>query len=100
MSYNLATAIYTTLVPHLGASSSNVINLGCVNNSGLGYYCLDAYGALYYYNIATNTWTTICTNIRNQFGTTLASIIDIGGIQRFYGDLAIDGLGNMWLLIS
>jgi len=38
--------------------------------------------------------------IRNQFGTTLASIIDIGGIQRFYGDLAIDGLGNMWLLIS
>ncbi|HUR12159.1 MAG TPA: T9SS type A sorting domain-containing protein, partial [Flavitalea sp.] len=47
-----------------------------------------------------NTWTTITNNVRNQFGTTMASIIDIMGLQRWYGDLAIDGLGNMWMVIS
>jgi hypothetical protein len=99
MCYDPATGVYTMLAPHPGAGT-NIINLGCVNNSGLGYYCMDAFGALYYYHIATNTWTTVCTNIRNQWGTTLSSIIDATGLQRYYGDLAIDGLGNMWLLVS
>ncbi len=99
MSFDPAFNTYQMLAPS-PAGTSTIINLGCVNNSGLGYYCLDAYGVLFYYSVATNTWTTICSNIRNQFGTTLASIIDATGLQRFYGDLAIDGTGNMWLLIS
>src|SRR5688500_10511028 len=65
MSYDPATGLYSMLAPHPGAGG-NIINLGCVSNNGLGYYCMDAFGALYYYRISTNTWTTICTNIRNQ----------------------------------
>jgi hypothetical protein len=99
MSFDPATNLYQMLAPS-PVGAGNIINLGCVNNTGLGYYCLDAMGALYYYNVATNSWRTICTNIRNQFNTTLFSIIDPMGLQRYYGDIAIDGMGNMWMLIS
>jgi len=99
MSFDPATGLYQMLAPS-PAANSTIINLGCVTANGLGYYCLDANGVLYYYRIATNTWTTICTNIINQFGTTLNSIIDPSGIGRVYGDLAIDGFGNMWMIIS
>jgi hypothetical protein len=99
MSFDPATNLYAMLAPS-PVGAGNIINLGCVNNSGLGYYCLDAMGALYYYRISTNTWTTICTNIRDQFNTTLFSVIDPMGLQRYYGDIAIDGAGSMWMLIS
>jgi hypothetical protein len=99
VSFDPATNLYAMLAPS-PVGAGNIINLGCVNNSGSGYYCLDALGILYYYNIASNTWTTICSNIRDQFNTTLLSVIDPMGLQRYYGDIAIDGLGDMWLLIS
>jgi hypothetical protein len=99
VSFDPATNLYAMLAPS-PVGAGNIINLGCVNNSSSGYYCLDALGILYYYNIALNTWTTICSNIRDQFNTTLLSVIDATGKQRYYGDIAIDGLGDMWLLIS
>ena len=99
MSFDPATNLYQMLASS-PVAAGNVINLGCVNNSGLGYYCLDALGVLSYYSVSTNTWTTICSNIRNQFNVPLSTIIDPSGAQRYYGDIAIDGLGNMWLLIS
>jgi hypothetical protein len=99
MSFDPATNLYSMLAPS-PVGTGNIINLGCVTNNGLGYYCLDALGTLYYYNIVANTWTTICTNIRNQFNTTLLSIIDPMGLRRYYGDISIDGLGNLWLLVS
>lgn len=99
VSYDPATNLYS-MHASSPVAAPNIINLGCVNNTGLGYYCMDALGILYYYNVATNTWTTICSNIRNQFGTTLSSIIGVGSLNRIYGDIAIDGLGNMWILIS
>jgi hypothetical protein len=99
MSFDPATNLYAMLASS-PAGAGNIINLGCVNSSGLGYYCLDAFGALYYYSVAANTWTTICSNIKNQSGTTLSSIIGAGSLNRYYGDLAFDGNGNLWLLIS
>lgn len=99
MSFDPATNMYAMLAPS-PAGASTIINLGCVNNSGLGYYCLDAQGVLYYYDVAADTWTTICSNIKDQSNKKLVNIIDAGGLNRYYGDLAIDGLGNLWMLIS
>jgi len=99
MSFDPATNLYAMLASS-PVGAGNIINLGCVNSSGLGYYCMDALGALYYYSVASNTWTTICSNIKNQFGTTLSSIIGAGSLNRYYGDLAFDGYGNLWLLVS
>jgi hypothetical protein len=99
MSFDPATNLYASLAPSPGAAG-NIINLGCLNATGLGYYCLDAFGTLYYYDVALDTWTTICSNIKDQFGTTLASVIGAGSLNRFYGDIAFDGDGNLWALIS
>jgi len=43
---NPATNLYAMLP--FACWCRNIVNLGCVNSSGLGYYCLDASGALYY----------------------------------------------------
>jgi len=99
MSFDPATNLYAMLASS-PVGAGNIVNLGCVNSTGLGYYCLDALGALYYYNVALNTWTTICSNIKDQSGTTLSSIIGAGSLNRYYGDLAFDGQGNLWVLIS
>jgi hypothetical protein len=99
VSFDPATNLYAALASS-PAGAGNIINLGCVSKDGLGYYCLDAVGTLYYYNVGLNTWTTICANIRDQFNRTLASIIDPLGVQRYYGDIAIDGSGALWLLVS
>lgn len=76
------------------ASTSTIINVGCVNNTGTGYYCIDAYASLFYYNILTNTWTLITTNLIDQFGNNLTPIVN----ARIYGDAAFDGNGNLWFL--
>lgn len=100
MSFDPATNTYQMLAS-APIASTYIVNLGCVTANGLGFYCLDAIGTLYYYRISTNTWTTICTNIRNQYGTTMFTIIDpMGSSPRYYGDISIDGYGNMWMLIS
>ena len=99
MSFDPATNLYAMLAAS-PVGAGNIVNLGCVNSTGLGYYCLDAFGVLYYYSVTLNTWTTICSNIKNQSGTTLSSIIGAGSLNRYYGDLAFDGQGNLWILIS
>ncbi len=76
------------------AGTTTIINLGCVTADGLGYYCIDAYGKLFYYHIATNTWTTVTTQLYDQFGTNLIPIFN----ARIYGDIAIDGTGSLWIL--
>ena len=101
MIYNPLTNL-NTLGP---ASPSNVlINLGACPAGGAGFYCIDAYGILYYYRISTNSWITICSNIRNTAGVSLATIINkgasLGPSSRIYGDMAFDGSGNLHLLIS
>ena len=100
VSFDPSTNLYTYLAAAPVAAGANVINLGCLNSAGLGYYCLDAFGGLYYYSVGTNTWTTICKNIKDQFGVTLNAIIGAGSLNRYYGDMAFDGKGNLWIFIS
>jgi hypothetical protein len=92
-SYDPATNSYAVLTSPAG--SSNIIRGGTTNN-GLGYYGLDISGVLYYYNIATNAWTTITSTLLNQAGTNITSAFT----SEPSGDLAIDGSGNMWILTS
>jgi hypothetical protein len=77
-------------------------NMGCMNETGREYYCIDQQGKLYNYRVASNNWVTICSNIRDQFGNTLASIITNGGgpNSRIAGDIAFDGSGSLWILVS
>lgn len=76
------------------ATTSTIVNVGCVNAMGTGYYCIDAYAKLFYYNIAANTWTLITSTLVDQFGNNLTPIVN----ARIYGDAAFDGLGNLWFL--
>ena len=76
------------------ATTSTIINVGCVTANGLGYYCIDAYAKLFYYNINLNTWTLITSNLVDQFGVNLTPIVN----ARIYGDAAFDGYGDLWFL--
>lgn len=69
---------------------------GAITNDGTGYYCWDYNGRFYYYKISTNTWTTISSNIKDQYGKDVDSIIRANPS----GDAAIDGAGNLWILPS
>jgi hypothetical protein len=101
VSYNSLTNTYSALA---NSPIFSVVNLGAVAANGFGYYCIDALGRLYYFRFATASWVTICTNVRDNFGTPLPNIISGGAVptatDRIYGDLAFDGSGNMWIMIS
>jgi hypothetical protein len=93
VSFDPATNIYTILS---NPSTSNSVFSGSLTNDGTGYYCWDTQGTLFYYSIASNTWTTITSNIKDQYGKDVDSIIRL----HYSGDGAIDGYGNLWLMPS
>jgi len=93
VSYNPSTNTYTTLA---SAPITGSVLKGCVSFNGTGYYCLDANGNLCYYNITANTWVLACSNFTDQFGNNVSSVFKSGAS----GDIAIDGLGNMWVVAS
>ena len=93
VSFDPATGSYTILS---SPATTWPIYSGAINNDGTGYYCWDYNGRLYYYKIATNTWTTISSNIKDQYGKDVDSIIR----AHPSGDGAIDGAGNLWILPS
>jgi len=93
VSYNPATATYTTFV---NSPISGSVVKGCVSADGTGYYCIDASGILCYYNIAGNSWSTISSNLIDQFNNSLNSTLTSLGS----GDIAVDGLGNLWIVVS
>ncbi|HSZ85654.1 MAG TPA: T9SS type A sorting domain-containing protein, partial [Puia sp.] len=72
------------------------VNSGCVNFNGTGYYCIDQNGNLCYYDIASNTWTLITSTYVDGLGNNLTSNIT----TYSSGDIAIDGLGNLWIVCS
>ena len=76
--------------------TANSVYVGCVANNGLSYYCWDSQSRLFYYRIATDTWTMITTAIVDQFGKDVDSIFRAHGS----GDAAIDGMGNFLMLPS
>jgi hypothetical protein len=93
VSYNAVTKTYQTLAT--SPISGSVVK-GCVTADGKGYYCIDATGALCYYNIAGNKWTKIGNNLVDQSNNNLATIFSNLGS----GDIAIDGVGNLWIVVS
>lgn len=93
VSFNPGTNAVTILASSpLGTTT--IVNLGCVLANGSGYYCVDAYARLLYYNIAANTWTLITSTMVDQFGNNLTPIFN----ARIYGDMATDAQGNLWIM--
>lgn len=75
------------------------IRSGCVNNTGSGYYCIDIVGAtpsLWYYNIPGNTWTKITSSFKKNGVTDTTAVFQ----SLNSGDMAFDGAGNLWMVIS
>lgn len=93
VSFDPATNTYTTLA---NPATTNAVYSGSITNDGTGYYCWDTQGRLFYYNISANTWPTITSNIKDQYGNDVDSIIRL----HYSGDGAIDGNGNLWILPS
>jgi len=93
VSYNPTTNTYATLA---ASPTSATVHAGCVSFNGAGYYCDDVNGVLYYYNITLNKWTTITSTILDQTGANVSTNIK----SQSSGDMAIDGVGNLWILPS
>ncbi len=93
VSYNPTTNVYKTLN---STTTGATVNRGCVNFDGTGYYCLDVNGALYYYNIAADSWTFITSTFKDQFNNNATSVFS----SESSGDMAIDGYGNLWIVCS
>ena len=93
VSYNPANGVYTTLA---SAPITDIAYKACVNFNGTGVYCLDGKGNLCYYNISANTWTLICSTFTDQFSNNVSLTLK----AEASGDIAIDGLGNMWIVSS
>ena len=93
VSFDPATNAYDVLSSP--ATTSSVYS-GSIAVDGLGYYCWDTQGRLFYYKISNNTWTTITSSIVDQFGKDVDSIIRL----HASGDGAIDGNGSLWILPS
>ena len=67
-----------------------------VNAAGTGYYCLDAGYALFYYDIAADSWTLIDSVMINQSGANVTPQFK----AMYGGDMAFDGTGNLWMIIA
>jgi hypothetical protein len=75
---------------------TTTVRSGCVASDGKGYYCLDQNANLFYYNIALNTWTKITSTFYDQTATDITNTVK----AQSSGDMAIDGAGNLYLLLS
>jgi len=82
--------------------SNQKIRTGTVNNTGSGYYTINPSSngtttpALYYYDIATLTWTTITTSFKDPAAVSLNTTFN----NLNSGDMAFDGAGNLWIILS
>ncbi len=102
VSYDPVSTTLTTLPnPPATITSAQKIRTGCVNNLGSGYYTINpsAVGvtpALYYYNITTAAWTTITSSFVDPSLASLNTTFH----NLNSGDMAFDGVGNLWILLS
>ena len=60
------------------------------------YYCIDVNSNFYCYDISTNTWSLITSTFVDQDGN------DVDDVFRTFnsGDMAFDGQGNLWFVVS
>lgn len=93
VSFSPATNTVTILA---SSTCADEVHTGCVNYAGTGYYTIDIQGNLNYYNITTNTWTFITSNIVDQYNLDVDSCIRIQNA----GDMAMDGYGHIYLVTS
>lgn len=93
VSFNTLTNTYTTLA---ASPMSSFVVKGCITADGTGYYCIDGGNNLLYYNIPTNTWTNIGNNLKDQNGNSLTTTFS----NLSSGDMAIDGIGRLWIIVS
>ena len=93
VSVDPATGIVAVLA---NCPTTYAVYVGCLTPDGTGYYCWDSQARLYYYRILTNTWTLITTDIRDQYGKDVDSILRAHGS----GDAAISGSGHLIMLPS
>jgi hypothetical protein len=93
VSYNPTTKVYKTLN---SSSIAATVNRGCVSYDGTGYYCLDVNSNLYYYNIAADSWTLICSTFKDQSNNNVTTTFT----SESSGDMAIDGYGNLYVVCS
>jgi hypothetical protein len=95
VSYNPATNQTTNLSPMPSIYYAGVLS-ACVNNTGTGYYCLDAGWVLFYYNIAADSWTLVDSVMVDQNGNNVTSQFK----HMYGGDMAMDGTGNLWMVTA
>jgi hypothetical protein len=72
----------------------NIVYVGSITANGQGYYCWDSQARLFYYDVMNNTWTLITSDLRDQYGKDVDSILRAHGS----GDAAISGSGDMIML--
>jgi len=93
MSYNSVSNTYTILP---SCPSTLNIKTGCVDFTSTGYYCIDDNANLYYFRFAGSQWRFITNTFFNQWGTNVTATL----AAHSSGDIAIDGIGNLWFLCS
>lgn len=93
VSFNPLTGLVTILASSPFLSETHT---GAVNVNGQGYYAIDIFGRLGYYDIAANSWTQITNSMVDQFGNNVTEVIQ----SQYAGDIAIDGYGNLWIVTS
>src|SRR5438309_1410669 len=93
-SYDPVLNISTPLAP----PPVNSMAVACaVNPTGTGVYLRDANANFYYYSILLNTWTLITSSYTKAGAGDITSTIQ--NLSQG-GDMAFDGLGNLWFLPS
>ncbi|MDE3249545.1 MAG: T9SS type A sorting domain-containing protein [Bacteroidota bacterium] len=103
-SYDPGTATFATLASPSTANlpTNQKIRSGCMNNTGLYYYTINPKHtgvntpALYCYSVAGNSWTTITTSFVDALS--VSQNTNFNTLNS--GDMAFDGKGNLWILLS
>src|SRR5437868_1679939 len=73
VSFNPTLGVVTILTT--ASTITDDIHTGAITNDGKYYYTLDIQGILHCYNISTNTWTKITSNIKDQSGNDVDATI-------------------------
>ena len=93
VSYDPVTNVYGNLSETNGPSE-NVFRASITVDGK--YYCIDVNSNFYCYTISTNTWSLITSTFVDQDGN------DVDAVFRAFnsGDMAFDGQGNLWFVVS